>query len=211
MTPARLGAWARALRSVAVGGFLALAQPGSAAEPDVPSLPVPASSLRSAPVVAHSPETWIAHGAQVHGGFGVLIAVGIRIGLDALERLGVARRELDVTYFAGPGAPCPCVVDGILVATSASPGQGSLRVGARPAGLGWHGEALIRRRRDGAGLRYCIKETAVAELEPAQRSGDAMIRWQAVMTMPLDRLVRVVEAQQPCGPADGPPATGRQP
>lgn len=36
---------------------------------------------------AETPEEWIKLGARVHGGFGAFIPAGIRIGLDALERL----------------------------------------------------------------------------------------------------------------------------
>jgi hypothetical protein len=36
---------------------------------------------------AETPEEWVTLGARVHGGFGSFIPVGIRIGLDAIERL----------------------------------------------------------------------------------------------------------------------------
>ena len=48
---------------------------------------------------AETPEEWITLGARVHGGFGSFIPVGIRIGLDALQRLDAgAERGL---------RPCP--------------------------------------------------------------------------------------------------------
>jgi hypothetical protein len=43
--------------------------------------------LTAASAQAETPEEWITLGARVHGGFGAFIPVGIRIGLDALERL----------------------------------------------------------------------------------------------------------------------------
>lgn len=42
-------------------------------------------------------EAWVELGAQVHDGFSTYIALSIRIGLDAKERLQAAPRELDVT------------------------------------------------------------------------------------------------------------------
>ena len=36
---------------------------------------------------AETKEEWIALGARIHGAFGPFIPVGIRIGLDAVERL----------------------------------------------------------------------------------------------------------------------------
>jgi hypothetical protein len=40
-----------------------------------------------------------------------------------------------VTLHSGPKAPCPCLVDGVMVVTAASPGQGTLRVAAGPAAV----------------------------------------------------------------------------
>jgi FmdE, Molybdenum formylmethanofuran dehydrogenase operon len=72
---------------------------------------------------AETPEEWIALGARVHGGFGSFIPLGIKIGLDALERLKVKPREVAVVYFDGAQAPCACFADGIAIATQASVGQ----------------------------------------------------------------------------------------
>jgi hypothetical protein len=96
---------------------------------------------------AQSPEEWIKLGETVHGGFGTLIPLGIRIGLDARERLKAGPRELDVTYLDGSGTPCACVANGILIATSVSPGQGSLRVAADKAPPGFMGEDRSARER----------------------------------------------------------------
>jgi hypothetical protein len=41
----------------------------------------------------------MALGARVHGGFGSFIPVGIRIGLNALRRLGAKPREVTVVYY----------------------------------------------------------------------------------------------------------------
>jgi hypothetical protein len=45
---------------------------------------------------SESPDEWITLGARVHGGFGTFIPVGIRIGLDALQRLNAKAREMFV-------------------------------------------------------------------------------------------------------------------
>src|SRR6478735_5256923 len=41
-----------------------------------------------------TPEEWITLGTRVHGGFGAFIPLGIRIGLDAVQRLNAKPREL---------------------------------------------------------------------------------------------------------------------
>jgi formylmethanofuran dehydrogenase subunit E len=135
----------------------------------------------AAPAGAQSPEDWIRLGESVHGGFGTLIPLGIRIGLDARERLGAAPRELDVTYYDGEGTPCPCVVDGILIATRASPGQGTLRVAAEKAPAGFKGEALIRHRKTGKALRYRIPAAAYGEVLSWNKGRTPRERYDAVM------------------------------
>src|SRR5438094_8379832 len=77
------------------------------------------------PAQAETPAQWIELGARVHGAFGAFIPIGIRIGLDAKERIK-APRGLTVTYYTGEKAPCPCIADGVMLATGASPGQGTL-------------------------------------------------------------------------------------
>jgi hypothetical protein len=63
-----------------------------------------------------------------------------------MRRLNAKPRELSVLYYSGEGVPCPCSVDGVMLAVSASPGQGSvrsLRKSRRPARsrLSWCGRA----------------------------------------------------------------------
>jgi hypothetical protein len=60
-------------------------------------------------VRAETPEEWITLGARVHGGFGAFIPVGIRIGLDALQRLNSKPRAVTVVYYDSDKAPCACV------------------------------------------------------------------------------------------------------
>jgi hypothetical protein len=66
---------------------------------------------------AETPEEWVALGSRVHGFFGGFIPAGIRIGLDAKERLKAEPRKLSILYYQGEKAPCPCVVDGVMLAT----------------------------------------------------------------------------------------------
>ena len=42
--------------------------------------------LLSHQVNAETPDEWIALSARVHSGFGALVAVGVKIGLDAVKR-----------------------------------------------------------------------------------------------------------------------------
>src|SRR5262245_12356558 len=78
--------------------------------------------LLSLPAQAETPAQWIDLGARVHGAFGAFIPIGIRNGLDAKERIKAEPRGLSVTYYAGGKAPCPCIADGVILATDASPG-----------------------------------------------------------------------------------------
>jgi hypothetical protein len=127
-------------------------------------------------------------GARVHGGFGSLIAAGIRIGDDARRRLDAAPRDLDVTYFSSPGAPCPCVVDGVMVATRASPGQSTLRVASEPADVGLFGRVLIRHKRSGRAFEYDIPDAVWPRLRDINLDKSSVARWNAVMAIPEDQL-----------------------
>ena len=73
--------------------------------------------LGLSPARSETREQWIELGARVHGAFGAFIPVGIRIGLDAKERLKADARGLSVTYYNGEKPPCPCVADGVMIAT----------------------------------------------------------------------------------------------
>jgi hypothetical protein len=92
--------------------------------------------LTLSPARSETREQWIEWGARIHGGFGAFIPVGIRIGLDARERLKADARGLTVTYYSGEKPPCPCVADGIMIATQASLGQGTLQMAPEKAPQG---------------------------------------------------------------------------
>jgi formylmethanofuran dehydrogenase subunit E len=103
-------------------------------------------------------EQWIELGARVHGGFGAFIPVGIRIGLDAREKLKADLRGLSVIYYSGEKPPCPCVADGVMIATQASPGQGTLQISPDKAPAGIMSMIIIRNRKTGEGLKYTISD-----------------------------------------------------
>jgi formylmethanofuran dehydrogenase subunit E len=141
-----------------------------------------ATSLVSSPGRAESPEQWIELGTRIHGGFGAFIPAGIRIGLDALERLKAERRGLTVTFYSGEKAPCPCIADGVMLATQASPGQGTLQVAAEKAAAGLLAVVIVRDRKTGAGLRYSVSDAWMAKIVEWNRSLDPAGRYQAAMS-----------------------------
>ena len=124
---------------------------------------------------AETPEEWVKLGARVHGGFGAFIPVGIRIGEDAMKRLNAQPRELSVVYYSGEGVPCPCSVDGVMLAVSASPGQGSVQVAtdARLCGI-----CLATAGRDGNSItvRGTFNETKeYRRLDVVARNGGSFV------------------------------------
>jgi hypothetical protein len=143
------------------------------------AMPIAAASAR-----AETPEEWVKLGARVHGGFGAFIPVGIRIGEDALKRLNARPRELAVVYYSGEGVPCPCSVDGVMLALSASPGQGSVQVAAEKSPPGTFAVVVIRPRKGGDGLRYTVPISQLSKLGEINRSiQDPLARYHAVMSL----------------------------
>lgn len=132
-------------------------------------------------------DAWIEVGSRVHGGFGSLIALGIRIGHDALHTLKAKPRDVDVTYYSAAEAPCPCVVDGIMVATAASPGQNSLRVATERPGPGEFGKVVIRHKTTGAIAEYVIPMSAGPMFRDVNKLPVAA-RWDAIMKAPEETL-----------------------
>src|SRR3984893_10697412 len=82
---------------------------------------------------AETPEEWIALGARVHGAFGSFIPLGIKIGLDAVNRLHTKPRELTILYYDSDASPCACFADGVAIATYASVGQRTLTIAPEKA------------------------------------------------------------------------------
>lgn len=129
---------------------------------------------------AETPEEWVELGTRIHGFFGGFIPVGIRTGLDAKDRLKAERRGLSILYYQGENAPCPCVVDGVMLATQASPGQGTVQVATKKAPAGLMALIVIRNLKTGEALRYTItdewlpKMLAWNKLPPPKRYNEAM-------------------------------------
>ena len=132
-------------------------------------------------VHAETPEEWIALGARVHGGFGSFIPLGIKIGLDAVNRLHAKPRELTVLYYDSDASPCACFADGIAIATYASVGQRTLTIAPEKAPAGAAAVIVIRPRQGGSGFKYTIPMAALAKLGPMNKNLDERGRYDAVM------------------------------
>ena len=137
----------------------------------------------SAPAVAYAetPEEWVALGARVHGAYGAFIPLGVKIGLDAVDRLHAKPRELEVLYYDSEKAPCACFADGIAIATGASVGQRSLKIEPEKAPEGAAAVIVIRPRKGGAGFKYTIPMSSLPVLEKINSSLDPLGRYNAVM------------------------------
>ena len=141
-------------------------------------------SCVSASAQAETPEEWVKLGARVHGGFGSFIPVGIRIGEDALKRLNAQPRELSVTYYSGDGVPCPCSVDGVMLAVSANPGQGSVQVAAEKSPPGTFAVVVICPRKGGDGLKYTVPMSVLPKLGEINKTiQDPLARFNAVVAL----------------------------
>lgn len=138
-----------------------------------------------------TPEQWITLGARVHGGFGTFIPTGIRIGLDAMKRLDAKPRDVAITYYDSDKAPCACVVDGIMIATTASPGQRSLAIAGEKAPEGYMAMVVARHRKTGKAVRYKVQEKWLLQLAQWNRTLDERGRYDAVMK--ADDLFEVAE------------------
>ena len=130
---------------------------------------------------AETPEEWVALGARVHGAFGSFIPLGIKIGLDAVNRLNAKPRELTVLYYDSDASPCACFADGVAIATYSSVGQRTLTVAPEKAPAGAAAVIIIRPRQDGPGFKYTIPMAALAKLGPMNKDLDARGRYDAVM------------------------------
>lgn len=136
--------------------------------------------LLQVPARAETPEEWVALGTRVHGFFGGFIPAGIRIGLDAMERLHAHPRELSILYYEGEKAPCPCIVDGVMLAVGASPGQGTVQIAADKAPAGVLALIVVTVRKTGDAIRYTVRDEWLPKMlawnkdEPLKRYQEAM-------------------------------------
>src|SRR3974390_1018230 len=130
---------------------------------------------------AETPEESIALGARVHGAFGAFIPLGIKIGLDAVDRLHAKPRELTVLYYDSGQSPCACFSDGIAIATYASVGQRTLTIAPEKAPAGDAAVIVIRPRKGGPGFKYTIPVATLATLGAMNKDLDPRGRYDAVM------------------------------
>jgi hypothetical protein len=130
---------------------------------------------------AETPDEWIALGSRVHGAFGSFIPLGIKIGLDAVDRLHAKPRELSVVYYDSDASPCACFADGIALATYASVGQRTLTIAPEKAPPPSIAVVVIRPRPGGPGFKYTIPMSALGKLGPMNKDLDPRGRYDAVM------------------------------
>jgi formylmethanofuran dehydrogenase subunit E len=130
---------------------------------------------------AETESEWIALGTRIHGGFGPLIPIGIRIGLDAKDKIKADPRGLTLIYYTGEKAPCPCIADGIMLATQVSPGQGTMLIAAEKAPAGQLAAAIIRDRKTGRGFIYTVSDEWLPKIGEWIKTLDPPGRYQAVM------------------------------
>jgi formylmethanofuran dehydrogenase subunit E len=128
-----------------------------------------------------TPDEWIALGRRVRGGFGTFIPTGIRIGLDAMKRLEAGPRDVAVTYYDTDKAPCACVADGVMIATTTSPGQRTLTIAAEKAPAGIMAVVVVRHRKTGKAFRYTVAERWLLQLAQWNRTLDERGRYDEVM------------------------------
>ena len=134
---------------------------------------------------AETPEEWVKLLSRVHGGFGSFLPVGIRIGDDAMQRLGARPRELDVTFYQGEGTPCPCAADGVMLAVYASPGQGTLHIAPEKSPPGTFAVVVVRPRKGGDGMKYTVPMSFMPKLGQINSTiSEPLGRYNAVMAMP---------------------------
>ena len=139
----------------------------------------------TATVRAETPEQWVSILSRVHGGFGSFLPVGIRIGVDAMKRLNANPRELSVLFYQGEGTPCPCAADGVMLAVSASPGQGTLQIATEKSPPGSFAMVIIKPRKGGDGLKYTVPMSVMPKLGQINSTiQDPVERYKAVMALP---------------------------
>jgi formylmethanofuran dehydrogenase subunit E len=130
---------------------------------------------------AESPEEWAKLGARVHGGYGSFIPLGVRIGLDAVERLKAKPRELSLYYHDSDKAPCAFFADGVAIATVASVGQRTVTIMPEKAPDGAAAIIVVRPRKGGVGFKYTIPMSSLPRLRKMNEELDPIGRHEAVM------------------------------
>ncbi len=138
----------------------------------------------SAPANAETALEWIALGTRIHGGFGSFIPAGIRIGLDALERLNARPREVIVVYYDSDRAPCACIADGVSLATVATVGQRTFEIAPEKAPKGAMAVIVVKKKGSEDFVKYTISESWIPRLAEINRTFAARGRYEEVMKAP---------------------------
>lgn len=131
------------------------------------------------------------HGAPEHGVPGPWVMLGYRLGEDAMKRLGLSREQahaVKVTHRAPAEFQYSCMLDGLLVATGASPGK--MNLWFEPVSSADELQTTIEDRKTGRTLRYRISERAAKAFEGVDYKDfpDAAAR---LADMPSDALFTV--------------------
>jgi formylmethanofuran dehydrogenase subunit E len=142
---------------------------------------------------AQTAEQWTEWGTALHGGFGSLIAYGIRVGHDALQRLNAEKRQLSVDYFDGPLAPCPCIIDGVSIAVAASLGQQTLHLSSKKTDLNLLGRVTFTHRITNASITYDLPIAALDLMQSINRDHPANQRYEAVLRLKNEQLFTVTD------------------
>jgi len=127
---------------------------------------------------AETKDGWIALGTRIDGAFGPFIPVGIRIGLDAKEKLHADPRCPTVIYYNRTKPPCPSIADGVMIATQASPRRGALQTAPERAPDGLMAVIVIKNRETDLGLRYSISDDWLPKIEPRAFNVNPRFGWK---------------------------------
>jgi formylmethanofuran dehydrogenase subunit E len=145
-------------------------------------------SLTTLNGTAQTAEEWETWGDRLHGAFGSLIALGIRIGNDSLQRLDANRRDVTVEYTDGPKSPCACVIDGISLAVSASLGQRTLKLNEERTEEGLLARIKVTQKKTGQYIIYELPMSALPLMGAINTEFKPNQRLQAVMQIDSAKL-----------------------
>jgi hypothetical protein len=87
----------------------------------------------------------------------------------------------DISRNTGEKAPCPCIADGVMIATQASLGQGTLHVAAEKAPAGSYAVIVIRDRQSGNAIKYTVSDEWAPKIMEWNRTLDPAGRYEAAM------------------------------
>lgn len=113
--------------------------------------------------------------------------------MDVLQRLKAERHDVTVTYYDAGLPPCPCIADGIMIATQATPGQKTLVISPEKAPEPYLTVIVIRNRKTNEAVRYTIAKEWHPKILAWRTELDSSGRYDAGMT--TEGLVQVEPAQ----------------